>query len=146
MRQPSLYRGYRKVGDKVFYAKSLWEANYALYLEWKKGEKMISDWFYEPKTFFFSTIKNGTRVYTPDFYVKGIDKSWWIEVKGFYDAKSLTKIKRFRKYFPDETLVLVDGGWFRRNSHKLKLIISEWETPDSLRIISPEKAETLRNS
>lgn len=143
---PSLYRGYRHIGDKIFYAKSLWEANYARYLEWQKQQGMISDWFYEPHIFFFEKIKSGTRVYTPDFYVLTKENSYWVEVKGFYDSKSLTKIKRFRKYFSDKDLRLVDVKWFKVNTSKMKLIIPDWETPHSLRILTREEAHLLREN
>jgi len=43
-------------------------------------------------------------------------------VKGYYDAKSLTKIKRFRKYFPTEKLRLIDAKWFKANSKKLAIL------------------------
>jgi hypothetical protein len=65
--------------------------------------------------------------YKPDFQVilpEG--KERWIEVKGYYDAKSKTKIKRFKKYFPDLELVVVDKEFFK-NNNKLRLIIPDWE-------------------
>ncbi len=65
----------------------------------------------------------------PDYQVFSDASTWhWVEVKGYYDAKSLTKIKRFRNYYPDETLVLVDSKWFSANSAKLKMIIPNWES------------------
>jgi hypothetical protein len=66
--------------------------------------------------------------YLPDFKVTDLNETYyWVEVKGFMDAKSRTKIKRFKKYFPQETLLVVSKNWFKTNSKKLKGIIKEWE-------------------
>ena len=64
----------------------------------------------------------------PDFKVLKDEKThFWVEVKGFMDSKSKTKIKRFRKYFPEEELVVVDSKWYRANAKRLKLFIKDWE-------------------
>jgi hypothetical protein len=60
---------------------------------------------YEPIDFGFYEfgIKKGTVSYTPDFrltYANG--KQIWVEVKGFLKAQDKTKIKRFKKYYPEE--------------------------------------------
>lgn len=88
---------------------------------------MILQWEHEPKTFWFEGIRRGVCSYKPDFRVRRLDGTYyWIEVKGYMDAKSKTKIKRFGKYFPEETLIIIDKHWFR--SHKnLKLLIKGWE-------------------
>jgi hypothetical protein len=119
---------WREVGGRKIYFRSLWEFRFSLWLQFQKDHSMILDWEHEPKTFWFEGVKRGCVSYKPDFQVF-IDKNshHWIEVKGFYDPKSLTKIKRFRKYFPDEKLFLVDSKWFSANSKKLKMIIKDWE-------------------
>ncbi len=118
---------WREIGGKRFYMRSKWEGNYARYLEFLKRQKQIIDWEHEPKTFWFMEIKRGVRSYLPDFRITQLDeKHTWVEVKGFMDSKSLTKIKRFRKYFPDEILHVIDGKWFRSNSKKLKWLPG-WE-------------------
>jgi hypothetical protein len=38
----------------------------------------------------------------------------WVEVKGYMDAKSNTKLKRFRKYYPSEPIRIVGKEWFTR--------------------------------
>ena len=43
---------------------------------------------------------------------------YWIEVKGYMDAKSATKIKRFRKYYPGELLEVVEKDWFEDKTKK----------------------------
>lgn len=121
--------GWRTIGETKAYFRSTWEFNYACYLQFLKERNQILDWKHEPKTFWFEQIKRGVRSYLPDFQITNLDKSTqWIEVKGYYDAKSLTKIKRFKKYYPEEKLTLVDSSWFKENSKKLKNIIPGWET------------------
>lgn len=74
---------------------------------------IIKAWEHEPKTFWFNEIKRGTRSYLPDFKVTVPDGShYWVEVKGYFDSKSLTKIKRFNKYYPQERLLVVSKEWF----------------------------------
>lgn len=80
--------------------RSSWEANYARYLNF-----MGIEWKYEPEEFEFEKIKRGTRFYTPDFYLP--EKNQWIEVKGWFRDKDKIKLKRFKKYYPDEFSKLV---------------------------------------
>lgn len=50
--------------------------------------------------FFLFQSKNGTKGYTPDFFINK-DKTW-VELKGYLDNKSKIKIKRFKRYYPKE--------------------------------------------
>lgn len=84
--------GYRK--DLDLNLRSNWEANFARIL---KGYKIVFE--FEPKVFTFP-VKRGTKGYTPDFYLTEIDE--WVEIKGYLDDKSKIKIKRFKRYYPDE--------------------------------------------
>lgn len=121
-------RGYRTIGDKTFYFKSAWEANYCRFLEFKKAHGLILDWMYEPQTFWFLEIKRGVRSYKPDFKVLKDDGThYWVEVKGYFDSRSKTKIKRFRKYYPQEQLLVIDRSWFTYNNKKNRLLIKDWE-------------------
>lgn len=126
------YRGvgsqkWATIGGQRHYFKSKWERNFARYLETLKKHGKIVSWEYEPREFWFEGIKRGCVSYKPDFrVVKEEPDVTWYEVKGFYDSKSLTKIKRFAKYYPDEKLVLIDGDWFKKNKH-LKNYIIAWE-------------------
>lgn len=116
------------LGGRRFYARSKWEANYARYLEFQKQNEIIKEWYYEPETFWFGDIKRGVRSYLPDFKVcpsPGVH--YWVEVKGYLDAKSATKLKRMAKYYPNEMVVVVDGKWFANNNSKLKGLIKGWE-------------------
>jgi len=107
--------------------RSSWEANYARYLNMLIKQKVIIKWEYEPDEFEFVKIKRGNRYYKPDFKVFYSDGSYeYHEVKGYYDKTSLTKLKRFRKYFPHLSLIMIDSEWFKANKH-LKNIIKHWE-------------------
>jgi hypothetical protein len=85
--------GYRE--DLKQYFRSKWEANIARYYNFV-GIK----WIYEPQEFEFYKIKRGSRFYKPDFYLPASDS--WVELKGFFRASDKTKLRRFKKYYPEE--------------------------------------------
>lgn len=119
---------WRTIGGKKKYFRSRWEANYARYLQFLKEKGEISDWIHECQTFWFLEILRGCRSYLPDFKVINLDGShYWVEVKGWMDDKSVTKLKRFAKYYPQEKLELIQAAWFNKNSGIMKNIIKEWE-------------------
>lgn len=114
---------WEKIGGKEIYFRSRYEVRYAKLLEFQKQQNLIFDWEYEPQTFWFEGIKRGVVSYTPDFKIINYNKkNHWIEVKGYMDAKSKTKLKRFRKYFPEEEIFLIDNSWFKKNKDILKTI------------------------
>lgn len=116
-----------EIGGKRNFYRSRWEYRYALYLEFMKKHGHIIDWEHEPRTFYFEGIKRGTNNYKPDFKIifpSGNEE--WIEVKGYMDAKSKTKIKRMAKYFPDIKLRVIDKDWFKNNGRMLKNVIPNW--------------------
>lgn len=84
--------GYRK--DIDMNVRSSWEANFVRVLKIYK-----IDFQFEPTVFSFP-IKRGTKGYTPDFLLKRNND--WIEIKGYLDDKSKIKLKRFKRYYPDE--------------------------------------------
>jgi len=88
------------------YFRSSWEANVARWLDFT-GVR----WEYEAKTFEFSQIKRGTRFYTPDFYLP--EEERFIEVKGWWDEKSLTRRKRMAKYHPAVLIEYIDAPRYR---------------------------------
>lgn len=97
-----------EVDGKRKYFRSKKELSYARHLEFLKKIGEIKDFEHEPHTFYFDGIKRGVTNYKPDFKVFRLDGTHvWIEVKGYMDAKSATKIKRFRKYFPEEQLIVI---------------------------------------
>ena len=119
---------WRTIGGKTKFFRSRWEANYARYLQYLKEKNEILDWDHEPQTFWFVNILRGTRSYLPDFRVINLDGShYWVEVKGWMDKKSKTKLKRFAKYYPEEKLVLIQLRWFKENTPELKNAIEGWE-------------------
>lgn len=114
-----------EIGGKRFYARSKAEVYFAKYLQFLKDNNSIHDWEYEPKTFWFESIKRGVRSYKPDFLVTELDGShWWAEVKGYMDPRSKTKLKRFSKYYPEERIRVIDSKWITANSNKLKGILN----------------------
>jgi len=124
--------GWRTIGGQKHYFRSLCEIRYALWLQYQKEREWIYDWDYEPKTFWFEGIKRGCVSYKPDFQVFLTAKTWcWIEVKGWMDPRSITKIKRFRKYFPEEELRVIDKEFFKTNNAKLRCILPDWEVGNS---------------
>lgn len=101
-------KGTLEIGGKTVKYRSGWEYHYCRYLEYLKSTGAIKEWYHEPKTFWFEGIKRGTVSYLPDFQVINLDGShYWVEVKGHMTKKDQTKLKRFAKYYPEETLELV---------------------------------------
>lgn len=95
-------------GKKMFF-RSLWEVNYALYLDFLIKQKQIKKWEFEIDTFWFEKIRRGVRSYKPDFKVFKNDNTFeYHEVKGWMDAKSKTKLKRMAKYYPEIKLILIE--------------------------------------
>ena len=121
-------QGWRTIAGRRIYFRSGWEVNYAQYLQFLKEKEQILDWEYEPTVFWFNEIKRGTRSYLPDFKITRLDNThYWIEVKGYLDAKSKTKIKRFKKYYPHEEIRVVGADWFRECKYKFPIIAENWE-------------------
>jgi len=100
--------------------RSAWEANIARYFNYLNIE-----WQFEPKTFYFEGIKRGCVSYLPDFYLPQTNE--WVEVKGWMDDKSKTKLKRFSKYYPQEKLILIDRKKYTEIEKQYKHRISGWE-------------------
>ncbi len=112
---PTSASGKRPDLDKFF--RSKWESNWARILNYIKqyGTKTLSnrvkEWQYEPYTFWFDenkklklkAIKRGNRHYTCDFHIDFIDGTdCWLEVKGYLRPGDRTKLKRFKKWFPED--------------------------------------------
>lgn len=84
--------GYRQ--DIKMNVRSSWEANFVRILNVYK-----IDFEFEPTVFSFP-IKRGTKGYTPDFLLTR--NNLWVEIKGYLDDKSKIKLKRFKRYYPQE--------------------------------------------
>lgn len=135
-------RRWIELGENRFFARSKWEANYARYLEWLRldpdqGNEVIQ-WSHEKSTFWFEAIKRGVRSYLPDFKVtklvhnkqSGTSKlvSEYHEIKGHMDNKSLTKLKRMAKYYPDVQIVLIDAYKYAEIERTIGRRIPGWES------------------
>jgi hypothetical protein len=79
--------------------RSNWEANFVRIVNLYK---ILFE--FEPTVFAFP-IKRGTKGYTPDFFLQQTNE--WIEIKGYLDTKSKTKLKRFKRYYPEEFKKLI---------------------------------------
>lgn len=109
------------------YMRSSWERNYARYLEFLKANKEIKAWDYEPQRFDFP-VKRGNNSYLPDFRIIEKDGSeTWVEVKGYMNQGSRTKMKRFMKYYPDKKLVLIDAKQYAEIKKQCRKLIPGWE-------------------
>lgn len=116
------------IGTKPpIYFRSSWEYYYAIFLEKLRQENKITDWRHEPKVFWFENIKRGVRSYLPDFCITHLNGSEeWSEVKGFFDSKSQTKMKRMAKYYPEVNIRLVGKDWFKQNMKSCKAIENQF--------------------
>lgn len=114
----NIKRGVYQIGDRNIYLRSEWEYKFACYLNFLRKQKQIKDWGYEQQIFEFP-IKHGTTRYLPDFKILNNDGTHeWAEVKGYLTSKANTQIKRFRKYYPKEKLIVYDKDWFKSVKNK----------------------------
>jgi len=91
-----------KRSDLGIFLRSSWEANCMRVFLADKKIKLVE---YEPYTFSFTPfgVVKGTVSYTPDFkltYKSG--RIAWVEVKGWLTRQDKTKLRRFKKYYPEE--------------------------------------------
>ena len=88
--------GFRK--DLGIYVRSKMEANVARFYNFVKFK-----WKYESIEYEFHEIKRGQRYNKPDFIIYYLDTYFIIEIKGNYlRLQDKTKLRRFRKYYPEE--------------------------------------------
>lgn len=92
------HAGYRE--DLGVSVRSGWEANC---LRWLDYEEI--PWEYEPTRFQFENAPRGAKSYLPDVYLPTTDQ--WVEIKGRLMTSDKTRIKRFKKYYPNEFAKLV---------------------------------------
>ncbi len=115
------------IGSDFF--RSSWEANYARYLNTLVTSGEVISWSYEPRAFIFPGVGIGVRSYTPDFEVTFTDgRREWHEVKGWMDPKSILKLERMAKLFPEERVVIIGARWFKAAKRDgLAQKIAGWE-------------------
>lgn len=120
-------KDWRTIGGQRHFFRSKWEINIAYYLEWLKMNKKILNWDYECETFWFEKIKRGVRSYTPDFKVTELNGSTnFIEVKGWMDNKSKTKLKRMSTYYPNIKINLYDEDVYKSLKKQVSRLCN-WE-------------------
>src|SRR5690242_14123636 len=84
--------GWVELGERRFFARSRWEANYGRYLEWLRERGEIRDWVHEPAVYWFPGIRRGVTSNKPDFGVTENSGRYVLhEVKGWMDARSQTR-------------------------------------------------------
>lgn len=122
------HAGWRVIGGKRNYYRSRWEANYARYLELLKRGGVILEWRHEPKTFWFDGIRRGVCSYLPDFEVSYPDgRTAYHEVKGYFDPRSRTKLKRMAKYHPDVEVRVIARREYADIRRKASALLPGWE-------------------
>ena len=121
-------QGWRTIGGQRCYFRSKAEANAARVLQFFAEHNDVLRWEYEPKTFWFEGIKRGVRSYLPDFRVTLTSGAvFYVEVKGYMDAKSKTKLKRMAKYHPAVKIEIWDAKRMAGLSRTVGPLIEGWE-------------------
>jgi len=104
-RYPGIPTQYTADKGRVIKCKTKLEAKICKYLDIMVRAGEYEGWKYEPKMFEFPN-KHGITRYKPDFRVTVDNGHFWIEAKGYFDAASATKARRFAKYYPSEKIEL----------------------------------------
>lgn len=94
-----------KTGSRVdldgIVARSSWEADVMRVLKLYK-----IDFLFEPVEFQFPPdVRGKTSAYLPDIYLNKTDE--FIEVKGYLDSRGRNKLRKFKKYYPEEFKKLI---------------------------------------
>jgi len=113
--------GFRK--DLGIYVRSKMEANILRYYKFIKVK-----YIYEPREFEFFKIKRGNRFYKPDIYLPEQDK--FVEIKGWLRSGDRTKLRRFKKYYPEEFaklefIILDKYARSKANGETIKFLVEE---------------------
>ena len=97
-------------------------------LEFQRLTGAIVSWEHEPVTFWFEKIKRGVRSYKPDFRIVEEGKEpYFIEVKGWMDPQSKTKLKRMRIYHPGVIVDVIDSKRYAVIKRQLQNVVAGWE-------------------
>jgi hypothetical protein len=127
------------LGDTYF--RSRWEANYARYLNLLMRMGVVTEWAYEPETFWFEGVKRGTVSYKPDFRVmyKDDPKPVYVELKGWVQDKDHTKWKRMAKYHPHIKLEIIAAKEFASLRAKWSSAIPNWERETGKAVVQKQQ-------
>ena len=96
-------KGIRKDVHPKYCFRSPTEANFARILQYLGVE-----WKFEERSFTFDGYKTKPHVYIMDFELIGKKKLpdgleyGWVEVKGYMDAQSRNKLRRYKKQWPED--------------------------------------------
>lgn len=115
-----------QVGEKKFLVKSTWEYDIALYLHHLLECGYISDWDYEPVAFDFDYDGRGVRSYKPDFRVVKRGREYFIEVKGWQDAKSKLKKEMMATQYPNVRMLYVDQSVYKKIRNKYGKVLANF--------------------
>lgn len=118
-------KGWYEAGGYWITYKAKAELRFAEHLQFLLEDGQIAFWEYEPhgSTFWFESIRRGVRSYKPDFrVVTNTGQIQWYELKGYLNPKSMTKLRRMKKYHPDEIIILVMMRDDRRDREKIDAI------------------------
>lgn len=112
------------------YFRSMWEANYARYLNFLLEKKIIYKWEFEPDRFIFHEVRRGIRSYCPDFKIWEAKDAepYYVEVKGYMDDKSKTRHARMDKYYPEIKIIMFMQKDYKELKEKLSRLIPGWES------------------
>jgi zona occludens toxin (predicted ATPase) len=94
-----------------------------------KNRGEIHEFQYEPKEFWFWSIKRGTRFYKPDYAVWDDEGAvpYFYEVKGVMDSVSRIKLERMAKYYPDVVVLIIDERRYNEIEREFGPQIEKWE-------------------
>lgn len=116
--------GYRKIGRRILFFRSSWEANYARYLQLLKNRGQIREWKHEVRTYFFR--KEGV-AYLPDFKVYFPDHWELHEVKGWFDERSKRNLALMKEYYPLIKIVVIAKPEYKKIQSEFASQILDWE-------------------
>lgn len=124
--------GKRKDLNNIYF-RSMWEANYARYLNIINEFGYIKSWSYENKIFPLYA-DHMPRTYCPDFEVVLSDNSIeFHEVKGFMDERSLIKLTAMEALHPEVCVRVIGKTEYLEVQKEWSAMIPEWETYDRLK-------------
>jgi len=119
----------RTIGGKIINFPNKMEANYCRYLYWLRRNCSIESFQYQPDAFDFRPkYTRGTTSYKPDFKVyENGGGVYYVETKGYMDAKSKTKLKRMAELYPDVRVELVMYRDYKKLAAQVGALIEGWE-------------------
>lgn len=97
----------------------------------RKGRKMGTVWS-DPKALGLTGISRGRVTYKPDFYVEEYNKAqarlegFYVEVKGYMDARSKTVLARARRYFPAVRIEVIDSAFMAKLKRQVSGVVPGW--------------------